>query len=451
MTGAACAALGRTSLVAGARRFTVRAACFVLIGASAGPATSGQMPVRPGQMPALPLTQLDDHALAADLDNHTFTLTFAQPLPIRELLLLLVRDTNLSIAPDPSISGSFIGDLKNVTVRQALGLILPPLDLSYTVDGPFIRVLRREPETRLFDVNDLAAARTGMSRVGPEAAAAGSFVSVSTATTADVFAEIAKGVQTLVSERGAFNVDRKAGLLQVTDFPERLDRVATYLEAVQDRVHRQVQVDARVVEVALTDEKAGSLDWQALAQAMTARDAPLRAPASARRAPTALRITSLNGFLTALAAQGTVTTLASPRLVAMNNEPAIVRALSPDPGGKDDGGDSSAVEGISLSVTPQIAPGGVVMLSVSPILTLRSPSTTGHTTASATRESDTLARVADGETIVMSGFGRVRQIREKKSGGLKGGWLGRTTVVTRTHVELLVLLTPTILTTVIAQ
>ena len=61
-----------------------------------------------------------------------------------------------------------------------------------------------------------------------------------------MFADLASGVKTLLSERATFNVDRKAGLLQVTDFPERLDRVAIYLDAVQDRVHRQVQIDARV-------------------------------------------------------------------------------------------------------------------------------------------------------------------------------------------------------------
>ena len=33
--------------------------------------------------------------------------------------LLLVRGTSLSVVPDPSITGSFIGELKNVTVRQA--------------------------------------------------------------------------------------------------------------------------------------------------------------------------------------------------------------------------------------------------------------------------------------------------------------------------------------------
>ena len=32
----------------------------------------------------------------------------------------------MSVVPDPAISGSFIGELKSVTVRQALGRILPP-------------------------------------------------------------------------------------------------------------------------------------------------------------------------------------------------------------------------------------------------------------------------------------------------------------------------------------
>ena len=95
-------------------------------------AVAAQQP-RPAQMPTLPLTQLDERGLAADLDNRTFSLTFAQPVPIKDLLLLLVRGTAISIVPDPAISGSFIGELKNVTVRQALSLILPPLGLDYAL------------------------------------------------------------------------------------------------------------------------------------------------------------------------------------------------------------------------------------------------------------------------------------------------------------------------------
>jgi Type II secretory pathway, component PulD len=70
----------------------------------------------------------------------------------------------------------------------------------------------------------------------------------------------------LVSNRGTFNVDRKAGLVQVTDFPDRLDRIGVYLDAVTDRVQRQVQIEARVVEVELNDEKATTLDWTDLKQ-----------------------------------------------------------------------------------------------------------------------------------------------------------------------------------------
>jgi type II secretory pathway component GspD/PulD (secretin) len=365
-------------------------------------ALAGQVPARPaaqrpGQMPTLPLTQLDDRALAADLDNRAFTLTFAQPVPIKDVLLLLVRGTSLSIIPDPAIAGSFIGELKNVTVRQALGLILPPLGLDYAVDGGFIRVFRRQPETRLFDINYIATQRNGDSSIGTAGVSREApFARVSSATSSDLFADLARGVQTLLSEHAAFNVDRKAGLLQVTDLPERLDRIAVYLEAVQDRVHRQVQIDARVVEVELNDDHAAGLDWAALAQT---RD--------------------LAAVMAALAAQGKVSILANPRLMALNNEPAIIRTT-----------------GLTVSVTPQIATDAMVMLSLTPILP-----------APMTAEADTLARVADGETIVISGFSRDRETKERKNTGLTGGWFGRSTVITKKRVELVILLTPRVLNT----
>ncbi len=264
---------------------------------------------RPGQMPTLPLTQLDERAAAADLDNRAFTLTFAQPLPIKDLLLLLVRGTSLSVVPDPAIGGSFIGELKNVTVRQALGLVLPPLGLDYSVDGSFIRVFRRQPETRLFDVNYIAARRSGESTIGGAPGPGAGAARVSTSASTDVFADLAKGVQSLLSEHATFSVDRKAGLVQVTDFPERLDRVAVYLDAVQDRVQRQVQIDARVLEVELNDPAAQGIDWAALAQAAAAR-APAARPAGG--AFVGLRVTDVAKFLAALAAQGKVSLARQP-------------------------------------------------------------------------------------------------------------------------------------------
>jgi len=104
------------------RYLSPAAFCLAITGVT----LSGQTQGGQGRLQPLPLTQLDERALAADLDNRTFTLTFAQPVPVRDLLLL-VRGTSLSIVPDPAIEGTFMGELKNVTVRQALGLICRPL------------------------------------------------------------------------------------------------------------------------------------------------------------------------------------------------------------------------------------------------------------------------------------------------------------------------------------
>ena len=386
----------------------------------------------PGQLPPLPLTQLDERALSADLDNRAFTLAFTQPVPVQDLLLLLVRGTSLSVVPDPDIAGSFIGDLKQVTVRQALEMILPGLGLDFEVDGSFIRVFRRELDTRLFSVNYIATRRIGDASAGVATPGA-SFARVSSETNADVFADLSSGVRSLLSDRGTFSLDRKAGLLQVTDAPERLDRVADYLEAVDDRVHRQVKIDARVLEVELNEADAQSLDWGALAEG-TARGST--GGAAPRSAPASLRIADIGRFLTALDEQGTVTTLANPQLLALNNEPAIVRASRMPSAG------SGPMQDVTLGVTPQISDEGLVTLSLTPIVvqqTADQPATTSR------QETDILARVRDGETIVITGLPRDRETRERRNVGITGGWFGRSTVVVRKRVELVILLTPRIL------
>src|SRR5205823_763025 len=114
--------------------------------------------------------------------------------------------TSLSIVPDPGIDGSFIGELKGVTVRQALNLILPPLGLDFAIDGGVVRVFKRQPETRLFDINYIATQRTGETAIGTAGAAR-----VSSTTSIDIFADLARGVQTLLSEHATFNIDRQAG------------------------------------------------------------------------------------------------------------------------------------------------------------------------------------------------------------------------------------------------
>lgn len=363
-----------------------------------------------GQLPALPLTQLDERQQSPDLDRHTVTVSVGEPSPLRDVLVMLIHGTPLGIVVDPGVSGTFIGELKNVTVRRALDTVLPPFGLDYDVDGTVVRVFKRQPETRFFDLNYSIASRVGTARVGGDSN--GSDARVTTTAAADVFADIGASVKALLSDQATYSVDRKAGLLQVTDAPERLDRVAAYLDVVQDRVHRQVEIDARVLEFERSDESVN--------------DAATRA----------VRVADVSAFLAALAARGKVTVLAEPRLLTLNNETTIVRAEEIGPAGE------ATTSAVTISVTPQAAEDGVITLSLSPLVRLPAEGGDERRVPAVLQQADTLARVADGETLVISGIGRDRESRERKSDGVRGGWFGRSTVVTKKRVELFVLLTP---------
>ena len=128
---------------------------------TAMPATpSGQAPQQPGLSP-LAVSQLEE-GRRSDAMDQTISLSFAEPISVRELLLLLVRDTNLSVVPDPDVEGTFSGELKNVTLRQALDLDPRAARLRRPRSHDnVLRVRREQVETRIFNINYVATRRSG--------------------------------------------------------------------------------------------------------------------------------------------------------------------------------------------------------------------------------------------------------------------------------------------------
>src|SRR5689334_2953240 len=125
------------------------------------PATQEKPPPSPAPRPGLPVTQLDDRARSADLDApQRMSIAFAEPIDVRSVLMLLLRGTSLSISVDPGIKGSFVGELKDVTLRRAIETVLAPNGLSYEMNGPVVHVFARRTETRLYDLNFLNVERT---------------------------------------------------------------------------------------------------------------------------------------------------------------------------------------------------------------------------------------------------------------------------------------------------
>ena len=391
-------------------------------------------------VPPLAVSQLDSgrDRLQALTGGQRLSLRFGEPLPITELLLFLFRDTPFSIVTEPGVDGDFIGELKNVTLIEALGLVLAPHALDYSVQNTSITVFRRRMEARIFPVDSVSTSR------GAEAG--------------DLFDDLGHGVETLLSEQGRYNVDRKAALLQVTDYPDRLNRVAAYVDAVKARIHRQVLLVAEVAEVELDDRHPNGIDWDAVRAAMGV-EIPGDGGPGLR---VALPRTGSAPFLDALRAQGRVHLLATPRVVTMNNEPAVMRvgtrdvAFVPasDAGGRAEGVvPETPIEGVVLSVTPQIGLDGIITMRISPRVTERaealSSSDGDRRPVLTVREADTVVRVFEGETVVVAGLTQDRLIERSGRAPVLGAipLLGRMFRRDRTVAmtsDLVVLLTPRI-------
>ena len=318
-----------------------------------------------GPLPAVPATQTGSSGATLDSPRR-LTLSFLEPRPVDEVLKLLTAGTPFSVSIDADAGGSFRGELKRLTLREALTAILSPLGLDFDLRGTVIRVRRRQLETRVFDLN-LLNVRRGLSQTtGGGAATLDSSVPADTA-----IGGVADGIRSLLSDGGRVYVDSRAGVAQVTDYAERLDRVALYLDAIHRRSARQVRLQAQVFEVTLNGR--ASIDWNAVRQQLGLQTTVPQAGFAAD--PAALR--------TALIGQGDVRTLWAPDVTALNNEPALVRV--------------AATGGLTLTMTvvPQIGADGVIQLSVTH---------TWEEAAARVTESAAVARVMDGNTMLIAGL-----------------------------------------------
>ncbi len=159
------------------------------------------------------------------LDTARLSLLMSEPIHIADLLLLLVRDTQESIVLDPDIDGTFVGELKDVTLRQALDIALAPHELEYAVEGGVIRVFPRRTATRFFDIDYVTTRRSATPTLRAPTMPLAATASSAEVTRTDqeyFFEQVADGVGALLSPRGRMHLDRKAALVQVTDYPDRL-------------------------------------------------------------------------------------------------------------------------------------------------------------------------------------------------------------------------------------
>ncbi len=436
----------------------------------------------------------------------------------------LVKDTPYSVAIHPDVSGKLSLDLKQVTLQQVFSLVSDLYGYDIQQQQQIFRIYPAGMRTETFPINYLLMKRDGMTQTSITSGGVsqaegnrgntngngvnnfsgnsangnniggGNFSSningtnISTRTDTDFWKDLQATLMSMIGkeEGRSVMVTPQAGLVTVRAMPSEIRSVKEYLQISEEIIQRQVILEARIIEVSLSDEYQQGINWnQIVANSGGSTEFIFSTTAGSigNGISAALGgVTSLSflnkdfsGVLSLLSTQGNVQVLSSPRVTATNNQKAIIKV------GDDEyfvtevsnqntitSGTTTVTpnieltpffSGIALDVTPQIDKNGGVLLHVHPsvietseqekVITLNEERFVLPLAQSNIRESDTVIRANSGEIVVIGGLMQTIVSQTDSKTPLLGdipilGNLFKSKNEKETKKELVILLKPTV-------
>ncbi|HEV8644768.1 MAG TPA: pilus (MSHA type) biogenesis protein MshL [Burkholderiales bacterium] len=219
--------------------------------------------------------------------------------PANQVFMAIVSGTRYSMVVHPSIKEAISINLKDVTVFEALDTIREMYGYEYKLQGPRILIQPLGLQTRVFQINYLMSQRKGRTEVrvtsgaisdSPGAATQGvagtpatstgtgagramESSKVTTTSENDFWTDIGAAVRAIIGAEGGRNVvmSPQSGVVVVRAYPAELRGVEDFLKAMQVVVERQVMLEAKIIEVQLSDSHQSGVNWAAFTQGPNSR------------------------------------------------------------------------------------------------------------------------------------------------------------------------------------
>lgn len=286
-------------------------------------------------------------------------------VPVNELLFSLARDSRLNLDIDPGINSTVSLNAINQPLTAILNRIAEVADIRFEIKNDVLRVRQDLPFIRSYAVDYLNIARssigsvavstqissTGQGAGGDTGNTSGTGNSSDTvvrnitehafwATLEDNIAKILNRptVSESTTENGDIIVNSESGTLAVRATEREHADIAKFIAQVQVSTQRQVLIEATIAEVNLSDTYQAGIDWALISpngtsslevgQAIT--DGSLASPPTFNLTLTDLDISGgnqLQATLRALETFGDVSVMSSPKVMAMNNQTALLKVV----------------------------------------------------------------------------------------------------------------------------
>ncbi|MCC4799509.1 pilus (MSHA type) biogenesis protein MshL [Enterovibrio norvegicus] len=422
----------------------------------------------------------------------------------------LVQGTDFNLVMHPDVSGKITVSLKDVTVKEALDVVSDIYGYSIETQGRLIQIFPAALRTETFAVDYLQLQRAGVSLTsistgaistdsgsssgdsgeGSERASKSTGGTViETRSESSFWMQLERAVSAMIGsgEGRSIVVSPQASLITVKAFPNELREVKRFLEISEKRLKRQVILEAKILEVTLSDGYQQGVNWSNISKSIGSGGIDVSRPASDLAGDlisnviggqTNITITDghFDAVLSFLDTQGDVNVLSSPRVTAANNQKAVIKVggdeyFVTDISSSDSSGDNSEsgpnieltpfFSGISLDVTPQIDDDNGVLLHVHPavidVVTEEKTIQLGSASEpyvlplakTSIRESDSIIHARSGDVVVIGGLMK-SSFDEKVSkvpllGDIPGlGHLFRNVNRLKQKTELVILLQPSV-------
>lgn len=421
-------------------------------------------------------------SLLTELDTKVYTgkrvsLEF-QNADVQDVIRLVAEVSKLNIIVADDVKGNLTLKLVDVPWDQALDIILTTLSLDKVQHGNILRVapaekLKKERETAL--ANDKAAKQLEPLRL--------KLININYAK-GD---EMSSRIKNLLSDRGTVDVDPRTNTLIVKDIKEHISRIENLVK-VLDTQTPQVRIESRIVQandsfarnigvqwgptlnlnetadpnkhwrfpIAVDGKKTGETGTSNLANWAVDALSGSKGSTLGFRLGSITNVFNLDLRLSYAETNSMARVISRPSVSVLDNRTARIIQGSKIPfltSGSDGANVSFQEAGIEISVTPQITNDGSVIMKVATKSNEPGSGDIGGNKIINIREASTEMLVKSGRTSVLGGVFKTTET-DTQSGvpGLKDipilGWLFKGTDKTRNREELLIFITPYILTDV---